>query len=180
MPHPYLYPSDNLCCGAGTRRMDQVTGAPLPLETMAETESAAAQPHQTRDQPQGGAPRQPQPTAGRWPADRLPVGRAIARQTRTLGGMGGVTGAIPSRRPDSASCRLRRRFIYPSSLLVLRSGTEPRACRILSFMRTHRTAFRPNYQSLIEETKDIRPHSNKTDHRKKEPRSSKMPVCPVA
>ena len=54
-------PSDNLCCGAGTRRMDQATGAPPPLETMAETESAAAQPHQTRDHPPGGAPRQPQP-----------------------------------------------------------------------------------------------------------------------
>jgi hypothetical protein len=41
-----------------------------------------------------------QPTAGRQPADRLPVGRAIAKQTRMPGGVGGVTGAIPSPRPD--------------------------------------------------------------------------------
>ena len=41
-----------------------------------------------------------QPTAGRQPADRLPVGRAIARQTRMPGGVGGVTGAIPSPLPD--------------------------------------------------------------------------------
>jgi RNA-directed DNA polymerase len=41
-----------------------------------------------------------QPTAGRQPADRLPVGRSIARQTRMPGGVGGATGAIPSPRPD--------------------------------------------------------------------------------
>ena len=34
------------------------------------------------------------------PAERLPDGRAIARHTRMLGGVGGVTGAIPSPRPD--------------------------------------------------------------------------------
>ena len=44
-----------------------------------------------------------QPTAGRQPADRLPVGRAIARQTRMPGGVGGVMVAIPSPRPDSSA-----------------------------------------------------------------------------
>ena len=48
-----------------------------------------------------------QPTAGRQPADRLPVGRAIARQTRMPGGVGGVMGAIPSPRPDWAYFVLR-------------------------------------------------------------------------
>ena len=39
-----------------------------------------------------------QPTAGRQPADKLPGGRASARQTRTPGGVGGVT--AQSRHPD--------------------------------------------------------------------------------
>jgi hypothetical protein len=47
-----------------------------------------------------------QPTAGRQPADRLPEGRAIARQTRMPGGVGGVTGAIPSPQTDEASSEL--------------------------------------------------------------------------
>jgi hypothetical protein len=47
-----------------------------------------------------------QPTAGRQPADRLPEGRAIARHTRMPGGVGGVTGAIPSPRTDYASSEL--------------------------------------------------------------------------
>ena len=41
-----------------------------------------------------------QSTAGRQPADRLPEERAIARQSRMPGGVGGVAGAIPSSRPD--------------------------------------------------------------------------------
>ena len=38
-------------------RMDPAEGAPLPLETVEETKSAAAQPHQAGDRPQRGLSR---------------------------------------------------------------------------------------------------------------------------